>query len=75
MHFEIAIYTDFMDPIGALFSKMRLFLKNGESSAIVSTIDEPEENIFVLSKEDETIRVEVLNFKDYSGESTKVDHD
>ena len=61
--------SDFMDPIGALFSKMRLFLKNGESSAIVSTIDEPEENIFVLNKEDESIRVEVLNFKDYSGES------
>tara|TARA_B110000114_G_C14722737_1_gene249920 strand:- start:21 stop:473 length:453 start_codon:yes stop_codon:yes gene_type:complete len=59
--------SDFMDPIGLLFYDLRMILKHGQTRGIVSMIDEPEENIWVLNKSNDVIEIDVLNFKDYSG--------
>ena len=61
--------SEFMDPIGSLFYELRLLLKKGQNKGLVSLIDEPQENIIVLDRINDNVRIKVLNFNDYSGSS------
>lgn len=61
--------SDFMDPMGSLFYALRMILKTGQAKEVVSMIDEPQENIWVLKQSKDIIEIEILNFKEYSGKT------
>lgn len=59
--------SDFMNPLGSLFYSLRMILKNEKTKGIVSMIDEPEENIWVIKLLKNIVEIKIWNFEDYSG--------